>query len=269
MEGEDQAEVSPGVSASVIPVWGQYSKERYDAEEKRLADLRNWARQLATGVGAVIGLGVVVLGYLLKVFEAHGPNWALCCVLVLLLGSLGYQVFLLCRVVGKGYIGEPVLGPESPVVLADHLSCKEEELRRLIAAYYAKAAANVHGAAEGVAAGVRELAEDFARSLKLMFLGLALTAVMAALFSGVKEEKKMSDTPVSVPGSAVPAPAPTPAVPASPAPAAPAPAPASPLATPTAGQYETRSGPPARETMLATPTAGQVITEGVRRGGSK
>jgi len=43
----EQASAPAGFDAQAVAVWAQYAKERCDAQEKRLADLRGWARRRA------------------------------------------------------------------------------------------------------------------------------------------------------------------------------------------------------------------------------
>jgi hypothetical protein len=242
----------------VVAVWAQYAKERCDAHEKRLADQRSWARQLAAGMGVVVGVEAAFMAQLLKLGEAGDSRSAWILSLLFLLGVIGYQLLILARAVRVGYVGQELLGAESPVVLADHLVDKDEAwTRRTIGAYYAKGADNVHAVAEAVAKDVAVVARRFHLSLALLFTVMLLTSGLAAVSSHAR--KTMADTPASsgsapsdlAPASQPPAAAPSAAVPSSPL-----------LVTPTPGQTETRGAPPPRETMVSTPTSGQRITEG-------
>lgn len=171
---------------------------------------------------------------------------------------IAYQLLILSRAVRVGYVGQELLGAESPVVLADHLEGKDEAwTRRTIGAYYAKGADNVHSVAEAVAKDVAVVAQRFQLSLALLFTVMVLTSGLAAVSSHAR--KTMADTPASS------GPAPSDSAPASEPPVAapPAPAPSLPLlVTPTPGEAETRGAPPPRETMVSTPTPGQRLTEG-------
>lgn len=250
MSGEEQP-----ADLKVIEVWAGYAKERYDAHEKRLADLRNWARQLAAGMGVVVGLESALMAQALKPGEGIAPGrlWISC--LLFLLAVVAYQLVILARAVRLGYVGQELLAAESPVVLARHVEGKDELwTRQTIGAYYAKGADNVHAVAEAVAKDVGVLARRFQLSLGLLFAVMVLTSGLAAVSSSAR--KSMAETPASTGPAPESAPAVQPAVTA-PSPAAPA----SPLlVTPTPGQPETHAAPSPRETMLATPTPGQVET---------
>jgi hypothetical protein len=244
-----------------ITAWVQYSKDRYDAAEKRIADFRGWARQLAAAIAVVVGLEAALLGQLGKLGEASPLGMAAC--LSILLAGAAVQIVLFGRAVKKGYVGQGLPGPESPVVIAGHVST-EAETRRMIGAYYAKAADESHAMAEGVVKEVAGLARCFTATLWLLFAAMALTAGLLGVSSLARK------TMANPPASSEPAkPQAEPASPSAPA-AAPAAEPTvSPLlATPTPGRTETRAKEPPIEKLTATPTAGQRITEG-REGKAK
>jgi hypothetical protein len=246
--------------SQAIAAWVQYSKDRYDAAEKRIADFRGWARQLAAAIAVVVGLEAALLGQLGKLGEVSPLGMAFC-LSVLLLGA-ALQVVLFGKAVKKGYVGQGLLGPESPKVIAGHVST-EAETRRMIGAYYAKAADESHGLAESVVKEVAGLAQAFTLTLWLLFVAMVLTAGLL----GVSFARKTMANP---PASSEPAkPQAGPASPSAPA-ASPAAEPAvSPLlVTPTPGRTETRAKEPVIEKLTATPTSGQRITEG-REGKAK
>jgi hypothetical protein len=249
---------APPADPQGAAVWAQYAKDRYDAAEKRLADFRHWARQLAGAVAVVVGLEAALMSQMLKLGEASAFGLAAC--LALLLLSVAYQLVILSRAVHKGYVGQEALGPESPLVLADHVSA-EASTRRMIGAYYAQVSENVHTMAESVAKDVAVLARRFVSSLWLLFAGMVFIAGFMAASSHAR--KAMSDTPASN-GPAPSSPAPSSEAPAAPAQGSSLSPTASPmLVTPTPGRTETRGAPPPRETLVATPTCGQRITEAV------
>jgi hypothetical protein len=247
-------------------VWAEYAKDRYEAAEKRLSDFRGWARQLGAAIAVVIGLEAALLSQLSKA-EDSTPRLCLLASLVLLGIAIAHQLVLFGRGIGKGYVGQGTLGPESAVLFTEHLPGKsEDEIQRIFGAYFAKSAESVHSVAEGVANEVGVLARNFQRSLWLLFAVLVLVAGMRV--HSALERKSMTDTPSSS-GPSQPA-----AAPPSPAPAAATPAPASSatpasssplLTTPTTGRIETKAAQPSRETMVATPTPGQRITEGTNK----
>lgn len=241
-----------------VAVWADYAKDRYDAGEKRLADFRGWARQLAAAVGVVVGLEGALIGQVLRL-EADARLLGIC--LVLLLATAAWQLVIMARAVAAGYAGKELLVPESPVVLADHLGGKDEaEARRMVGAYYAKGSDNVHAAAEGIARETSGVARAFKRSLWLLFMAMALAAGITAASSHLR--KAMADTPSSAPGPSEAAPA----SPAPPVPATPSPSPAATplLVTPTPGATETHGAPaPQHQGLLSTPTEGLRLTEGI------
>lgn len=252
------AEQAPLPPPDGVAVWVQYSKERYDAADRRITDFRGWARQLGAAMGIVIGLEAALLGQLIRSAEVHPAAWL--AAVVVLLASVAYQLVILGRTVKQGYVGEQLTGPESPTVLAEHVS-DEPATRRMIGAYYAKASDESHKRAEKVAGEVAGLARRFVSSLWLLFVGMVLTAGILGVSSLAR--KTMADTPAS--NGTAPS-TPTPAAPSPVAPASSLGPSASPLlVTPTPGQQETRGAQPALHKLTATPTAGLRITEGQRK----
>lgn len=238
-------------------VWVQYSKDRYDAAEKRITDFRGWARQLAAAIAVVVGLEAALLSQLARLGDAFPYGMAVC--LCILLGSIAFQLVLLGKAVRKGYVGQELLGPESPVVVADHVS-GEAATRRMIGAYYAKASDASHVVAEAVVRDVGAVARAFTASLWLLFSAMVLTGGLLAVSSLAR--KPMADTPPAngpAPSNAGPS-TDAPAKPAAASPTSPAQSPL--LITPTPGRTETRAQEPAVQKLTATPTPGQRITEG-------
>ena len=169
------AALPPGVVA-----WAQYAKDRHESAEKRLADFRGWARQLAAAVGVVVGLEAALIGQVVRIERGSGLALGIC--LVLLLGTVAWQLVIMNRAVAAGYVGKDVVGPENPAVVYGHLEAKDDaETRRMIGAYYANASGTVHAAAEEVGREMRSVANRFRWSLWLLFSAIALTAGMAVL----------------------------------------------------------------------------------------
>lgn len=259
-----------GTVPGAVAIWAEYAKDRYDAAERRLADFRGWARQLAGVVGVIVGLEAALLGQVIKL-EVDARLLGGC--LALLLVTVAWQLVIMGRAVAVGYVGKELLAPESPAVLADHLGGKDDAAAlRMVAAYYAKGSDNVHALAEELSREMKGIVRDFKWSLWLLFIAMALTAV-SAVSSHLR--KTMTDTPASGPRPSEPASAaPAAAVPAeqSPAPAAtpqpveptPAHAPSPLLVTPTPGATETHGvHAPQNQALLSTPTQGQRLTEGI------
>jgi len=246
--------------AQAIAVWAQYSKERYDAAERRIADFRGWARQLAAAIAVVVGLEAALLGQLGKVGESSPLALAAC--LVVLLGAVARQIVLLGRAVRSGYVGRGLLGPERPAVVAEHVTT-ELETRRITGAYYAMGADNLHQLAESLVGEVGRVARSFVATLWLVYAAMVLTAAMYGVSSLVRKAmanpSSPSETAHPQPASATPAAA-TPAADTAKPSASPAPSPL--LVTPTPGHTETRAAEPPVVKLTATPTAGQRITEG-------
>jgi len=251
------------VDPKAVVVWAQYAKDRYEAAEKRLSDFRGWARQLGAAIAVVIGLEATLLSQLSKT-EDFIPGLA--APLVLLAIAIAHQLVLFGRGISKGYVGQGTLGPESALMLADHLPGKNKaEVQRILGAYLAKSAESVHGVAEAVASEIGTLARNFQRSLWLLFAVLVLVAG-TRLHSALERKRLMTDTPSSSsPSQPAAAPSsPAPAATSSPAASA-TPATSPLLTTPTTGRLETKSAQPSQQTMVATPTSGQGAREGTNK----
>lgn len=255
-----------------VSIWAEYAKDRYDAGEKRLADFRGWARQLAAIVGVIVGLEAALIGQVLKL-EVDARVLGVC--LVLLLVTAAWLLTIMARAVSVGYVGKALLAPESPTVLAQHLGDKDEAAAlRMVAAYYAKGSDNVHVLAEDVSREMKGIVWAFKWSLWLLFMAMALPAGISAA-SSLHLRKAMTETTVPGPSPSEPAPSsPTVAAPAEPTPAPAAtpqavapmtgPAPSPLLVTPTPGATETHGAhAPQNQALLSTPTQGQRITEGI------
>lgn len=259
MPSPDEIAAPPaaGSQPEGVEAWSEYAKERYESAEKRLADLRAWARQLAAAAAVVVGLEVALVIQLPKVPGL--PVLALTCCVVLLLAGAAYQLYVLNEAVHQGYVGQEVIGPESPSVLATYVA-DAASTRQMIGAYYSKGYDSIYARAETVARRVSILARHFVRSAWLLFASLLLTTGLVAVSSDWR--KAMTENPPA-PGPAVPAqPDAGTSAPAAAAPApSPTPAPSPLLATPTPGQTETHAAQPPREPFLATPTPGQTLTE--------
>lgn len=160
--------------------WAAYAKERYDAAEKRLADFRNWARQLAAATGAVIGVEIAIGTQIFKAADQHN-GWTSALAAIVWLAIVLSQVHLLRDAIRAGYIGQGHQGPESASVVAAHVT-DEVHTRQLLGAYYAKGGDRLHAVAEGVVRDVSGLAHRFISSLNLLFVSVALAAALA-LFS--------------------------------------------------------------------------------------
>src|SRR5207245_3238087 len=159
--------------------------------------------------------------------------------LVVFFGMLGLQFWTLHRLLVVGYKSQPVVGPESPSVLANYVAERDEaEAYRLTGAYYAKACDRFHELSELLGERVARATVTFQWTLVALLLGVALVAG-GALWPLVAPDRRasMADEAASTPsgsGSAVHE--------AAPAPAAPAP------------QASPRSHP-----LVTTPTYGQVM----------
>lgn len=171
----------PSQSLGGIAAWATYAKERYDAGEKRLADFRNWARQLAAATGAVIGLEIAIGVQLFKASERHS-TWVTSLAAATWLLVVLAHVRLLRAAIKAGYIGQHHQGPESATVVAEHLS-DDAETRRLLGAYYAKGGDRIHVVAEAVVREVSQLARGFIRSLDMLFVNFVLATLLALMSS--------------------------------------------------------------------------------------
>jgi hypothetical protein len=223
-----QAPALPGADA--LEEWGRYAKDRYDLQERRRAEFRGSARQLASVVAAVIGLEVASVGRFLPTIQ--DPVWRAWST-VAFVAAVMYQSFLLIRAIRAGFGGEKHLGPESPVVLYEHVTGKDKaEVVRIVSAYYAKSADALCRLNEILISGIRADALTFAA---LLFAVVYIPAAVVLLAPRHKEIAPM--TTRSENGSSQPS-EPAPATPSDSSPSAPA-TPSSPLNTPTPGQHET------------------------------
>jgi hypothetical protein len=164
-----------------VGAWAAYAKERYDAGEKRLADFRNWARQLAAATGAVIGIEMAIGVQLFKASEHHAA-WVTSLAAATWLLVVFEHVRLLRAAIKAGYIGQEHQGPESATVVADHLS-DDAGTRRLLGAYYARGGDRIHVVAEAVVRDVSQLARRFIRSLDMLFVSFVLATVLTLMAS--------------------------------------------------------------------------------------
>src|SRR6266566_9946137 len=90
------------------------------AADTLIGEYRSWARQLVAAIGVVIGLEVTLLVRL--ALDGGSPlhaSWRVLC-LVVFFGMLGLQFWTLHRLLVVGYKSQPVVGPESPSVLANY-----------------------------------------------------------------------------------------------------------------------------------------------------
>jgi hypothetical protein len=228
-------------------VWAEYAKERFKAADTRIGEYRSWARQLVAAIGVVIGLEVTLLVRL--ALDGGSPLhvfWRVLC-LVVFFGMLGFQFWALHRLLVVGYKSQPVVGPESPSVLANYIAERDEaEAYRVTGAYYAKAYDRFHELSEQLGERVARATVTFQWTLVALLLGVALVAG-GALWPLVAPDRRgsMADgapsTPGGSPGSTAPEPARVPAAPA-------------PQATPTTNS------------LLTTPTDGQVMRKSARGG---
>jgi hypothetical protein len=215
-----------------LEVWATYAKDRYDFQERRRSEFRGVARQLASVIAAVIGLEIVSVGKF--VIASLNPNWRLGSILTLLVFFLAvmFQSFLLVRSIRVGFGGEKLLGPESPMVLHEHLIGKDKaEVIRIVSSYYAKGEVPLHELNETLISRIRKDALAFAA---LFFVIVYIPATVVLLAPAHKEAFSMPTQSRSTPTQPS-QPTPTPPSDSSPTP----PAPSSPLDTPTPGQHDT------------------------------
>jgi hypothetical protein len=124
---------------SNIEVWADYSKDRFESAGKRVDEFRNWARQLGAAVAVVVSLELALVGKVLELKPVPHSTLRVWCLAALLL-AVAVQLILLVWLLFIGYRSHDILWPESPVVLADYIFGQDEqETRRVIGAYYAKA----------------------------------------------------------------------------------------------------------------------------------
>src|SRR2546426_12842084 len=110
----------------MLKVWAEYAKERFKAADTLIGEYRSWARQLVAAIGVVIGLEVTLL--LRLALDGGSPlhaSWRVLC-LVVFFGMLGLQFWTLHRLLVVGYKSQPVVGPESPSVLANYVAERDE-----------------------------------------------------------------------------------------------------------------------------------------------
>src|SRR5207245_5880819 len=97
--------------------------------------------------------------------------------LVVFFGMLGLQFWTLHRLLVVGYKSQPVVGPESPSVLANYVAERDEaEAYRLTGAYYAKACDRFHELSELLGERVARATVTFQWTLVALLLGVALVA---------------------------------------------------------------------------------------------
>lgn len=169
-------EVSPSLVATNIEVWADYAKDRFDSAVNRVDEFRNWARQLSAVVAVVIGLELTLVGKVLEL--TPGPalrHWCLAMLLFAAAGQLGILVWLLFI----GYRSHDILWPESPIVLADYLIGQDEqEARRVVGAYYAKAYRRFHDLSIHVGRRVGIATTIFTLSMLLLFIGVVAWVIL-------------------------------------------------------------------------------------------
>jgi hypothetical protein len=222
-------------SVEAFEVWGDYAKDRYDLQEGRRAEFRASARQLASVGAAVIGLELASVGRFLPTIQ--DPTWRVWST-VLFVAAVMLQSFFLIRAIRAGFGGEKHLGPESPVVLYEHVLGKEKaEVVRIVSAYYAKSADALHKMNETLISRIRSDALTFAY---LLFAIVYIPAIVILLAPAHKETMPMTNQ--SEDGPSQPSSEPAPASPSDSSPATPLPS--SPLDTPTPGQQDTAGARP-------------------------
>jgi hypothetical protein len=165
--------------ASKIETWARYAQDRFEAASKRVDEFRNWARQLGAAVAVVIGLELTLVGRTLDLKPPLDRGLRDGC-LVIFLAAVLIQTVLLFKLLKAGYVGQKVLGPESPVTLARYvLTQDDEETQRVIGAYYAKAHDRFHSLSEDLGRSVGMATRIFAWSIVLLLAGVALLVVVA------------------------------------------------------------------------------------------
>jgi hypothetical protein len=229
-----------------IEVWAGYAKDQYDSAKKQVDRFRDWARQLNAAVAVVVGLELTLLVHILDLKPPFNHSLYTACTRIFLLAILwkGALLWWLFRV---GYRGERIVGPESPVVLADFvINQNGEETQRMIGAYYAKAYERFYPLSERLARRVAIATELFGWSIFPSFLGVLLMVSLAA--SAQRPYNHQAMTEPSAPST------PSPSVPTT------SPSPGTPVNQPP-------SGPPPATTpnpLLVTPTPGRPMTEGAK-----
>lgn len=241
--GPEDPPPPPPTPEGTISAWSSYSKDRFEAASKRIDEFRNWARQLAGVIGVVIGFELTLIGRALDL-KSLPPTETFVrgLALLVLLVTIGWQAWLLSRVLQAGYSGRTIVGPESPSRLATFVAALDESAtKQLIGAYYAKAYDEFFQVGEELAQRVASLMQTFSKSLGLLLAGLIFLAWVGGR-SYTSDHVAGSPTPSPAPSASPATPAATPSA-STPAPAATSPAtpaPSSPLlVTPTAGQPAT------------------------------
>lgn len=215
-------------------MWGAYAKDRYDLQERRRAEFRGSARQLASVIPAVIGIEIATVG---RFIPAIGSSTLYGWSLFLFGAALLAQSILLVRAIRAGFGGEKHRGPESPVVLWNHVSGKDKaEVLRVISAYYAKSADELHTMNERLISSIKWDAIIFALSL------LVVAYIPAVAIAASPARKETSPMPTHSENAPSQPSEPRPAPPSDNAPAAPSPS--SPMNTPTPGQLDTAGAKP-------------------------
>lgn len=162
-----------------IEVWAGYAKDRFESAAKRVDEFRNWARQLGAAVAVVVSLEITLVGKVLEPKSA-ASTLRLWCLAALLL-AVAVQLVLLVRLLSIGYRSSEILGPESPVVLADYIFGQDEmETRRVIGAYYAEAYHRSHGLSIQLGRRVGIATVVFTGSTLIFFLAVVAWAVLAS-----------------------------------------------------------------------------------------
>lgn len=215
-------------------MWGAYAKDRYDLQERRRAEFRGAARQLATVIPAVIGIEIATVGrFLLPVEASTLRGW----LLFFFGGAVMVQSLLLIRAIRAGFGGDKHRGPESPVVLWEHVSVKNRaEAVGVVSGYYANSADELRGLNERLISGLKTDAITFAALL----LFIAYIPAVAIAFSPARKETSPMPTHTENGPSQPSEPRPTPPSNTTPA----APTPSSPMNTPTPGQLDTAGATP-------------------------
>src|SRR5688572_24321173 len=93
--------------------WETYAKDRYESRRSTLVEFRGWARQFMQFVGVVIAIEMALFGKLVDLFTV----WSVL-PLLLLLGTVAYQLTLLDLARAVGYALRPFRYPQAPDELA-------------------------------------------------------------------------------------------------------------------------------------------------------
>lgn len=166
--------------ATNIDVWADYSKDRFDSAAKRVDEFRNWARQLGAAVAVVISLELALVAKVLDLKPAVHSTLRVWCLAALLLAA-AVQLGLLVWLLFTGYRSRDILWPESPVVLADYvIGQDEQETRRVIGAYYAKAYQRFHALSIQLGTRVGIATVIFTISMLFFFLAVVAWVVLAS-----------------------------------------------------------------------------------------